>query len=57
MSLDGATDVYLGQGQKLRWAMRLDATLSRVPIGYAFVKIVTELKIYHIYKVVLRLYK
>jgi hypothetical protein len=43
--------------QKLRWPTRLDMTLSRVLIGYAFIKIVTELKTYHIYKAVLRLYK
>jgi hypothetical protein len=44
------------EAQKLRWPTRLDMTLSRVQIGYAFIKIVTELKIYHIYKTVLQLY-
>jgi hypothetical protein len=30
-----------------------DVTLARVPIGYTFVGIVTELEICHIYEVVL----
>jgi hypothetical protein len=37
--------------------MRLDATLNRVLIGYAFIVIVKELETCHIYNAVLRLYK
>jgi hypothetical protein len=33
--------------------MRLDVTLDRVPIGYAFVDIVTESGTVHVYKAVL----
>jgi hypothetical protein len=33
--------------------MRLDVTLARVPIGYAFIGIVTESKICRIYDAVL----
>jgi hypothetical protein len=32
----------------------LDVTLSRLPIGYAFIEIVIELEVYHIYKAVLQ---
>jgi hypothetical protein len=35
------------------WSTKLDASLSRVSIGYVFAEIVTELETYHIYKTVL----
>jgi hypothetical protein len=37
--------------------MRPDAALIRVPIGCVFVRVVTELKTYHIYEAVLRTIK
>jgi hypothetical protein len=54
MMFDDTTNVYLGQGaQWLRRPMRLDVTLARVLIGYAFVGSVTESKTYRIYDAIL----
>jgi hypothetical protein len=46
-----------GQGPVATMPMRPDATLVRILIGYMFVRIVTELKIYRIYEAVLRTIK
>jgi hypothetical protein len=47
---DGGSNVY----SERAWSTKLDATLIRVSIGYAFVEIVTELETCHIYKAVLQ---
>jgi hypothetical protein len=53
VSVDDIINIYLGRGKMTAMVHEAVVTLDGVPIGYVFVGIITELKIYRIYKSVL----